>query len=66
MTQIESIERAVADLPESEFVKFATWFEAFEAERFDRRIAQDAAQGRLDTLADAALASWRDGMTREL
>ena len=66
MTNIETIEKAVSNLPESEFVKFAAWFEAFEAERFDRRIEQDVAKGKLDRLAEAAMASWRDGKARAL
>ena len=66
MTTIETIEKAVASLPESELVKFAAWFEAFEAERFDRRIERDAASGALDRLAETALTEWRDGATREL
>ncbi len=42
------------------------WFEAFDAAHFDEKIKRDAANGRLDQLADAAVADYRAGCTREL
>lgn len=66
MTTIEDIERAIERLPGTELVKLRDWFDAFEAERFDRRIEADAAAGKLDGLAQAALAEFRKGSPREL
>jgi hypothetical protein len=51
VSSIEEIEKAVASLAPSEFADFSAWFERFEAERFDRRIEEDAKTGRLDRLA---------------
>jgi hypothetical protein len=61
MTTIEDIERAIERLPGAELAKLRDWFDAFEAARFDRRIEADAASGKLDTLAQAALAEFREG-----
>ena len=66
MTTVEDIEKAVARLSPDELAKFRAWFEEFEAERFDRRIERDAKSGKLDPLADEALAEFRAGHTREL
>ena len=66
MTTVDDIERAVAKLPPEDLAAFRAWFEAFEAERFDERIARDAAAGKLDRLADDALAAHREGKSREL
>ena len=66
MTTVEDIEKAVAKLAPKEFAAFRTWFEAFDAERFDAKIERDAAAGKLDRLADEALASYREGHAREL
>jgi hypothetical protein len=66
MTTIEDIERAIERLPGADLAKLRDWFDAFEAERFDRRIEADAAAGKLDALAQAALAEHRGGSTREL
>jgi hypothetical protein len=52
---IEDIEKAVASLPPDQYAQFRTWFEAFEADRFDRKIERDAQAGKLDRLADQAI-----------
>jgi hypothetical protein len=63
---IDEIEKAVASLPPDQLDRFRAWFEAFEAARFDERIARDAASGKLDRLAEQALADYRLGHAREL
>jgi hypothetical protein len=66
MTTVEDIEEAVEKLPPDKLAKFRAWFEEFEAKRFDRKIEQDARNGKLDKLAEQALREHRDGRTREL
>jgi hypothetical protein len=66
MSTLEEIERAVAELPPDELVRFRAWFEDFEAARFDQAIERDAKAGRLDRLAEQALADFRAGRTHEL
>ena len=66
MTTAEEIERAVERLAPSELARFRTWFEAFDAVQFDAAIERDARAGRLDGLADEALAAHRAGRSREL
>jgi hypothetical protein len=63
---VEDIEKAVAKLPPEELAAFRAWFEAFDAAQFDEKIERDAANGRLDQLADEALASYHEGHAREL
>jgi len=60
---VEDIEKAIANLAPDELAKLRTWFEAFEAERFDRKIERDVKAGRL---ADEALADFRARQAREL
>lgn len=66
MTTVEDIERAIAELPPDQFALLRAWFDEFEVARFDHRIEQDATAGRLDRLADQALADLRAGRAREL
>ena len=66
MTNIQDIERAVAQLPAEELAAFRAWFEAFDAARFDEKIGRDASGGKLDRLAEEALAEHREGRSREL
>ena len=66
MTKLEDIEKAVARLAPREFDRFRTWFEEFQAQRFDQKIERDAQSGKLDRLADEALSDFRKGRAREL
>ena len=56
---IENLEKAVATLPPDLLAKFRDWFETFDAARFDEKIERDARGGKLDRLADQALADFR-------
>jgi hypothetical protein len=66
MTTVEDIERAILQLPPAELDRFRVWFEMLDAQRFDERIERDARAGKLDKMADEALADHRAGRTREL
>lgn len=66
MTKVEDIEKAVATLAPQELARFRDWFARFDAERFDDKIERDAKAGKLDRLADEAVAEHRKGLTREL
>jgi hypothetical protein len=63
---IEELEKAVAQLSPEDLARFRAWFEEFEAAKFDRKIERDARAGRLDRLAEQALADLRQGRAREL
>ena len=64
MGKIEDIEKAVAELVPDELAKFRAWFEEFEAARFDEQIERDAKAGKLDRVADAAIADFRAGRVK--
>ena len=66
MTKVEEIEKAVAELPPEQLAQFRLWYDEFEASRFDEKIERDAKAGRLDRLAERALADFRAGNAREL
>ena len=66
MTTLEEIEKAVAQLAPRELDRFRAWFEEFQAKRFDERIERDAQSGKLDRLADQAVADFRKGRAREI
>ena len=66
MTTLEDIEKAVAELPAEQLAKFRVWSDKFEAARFDQKIERDARAGKLDRLAEQAIADFRAGRAREL
>ncbi|MER8900381.1 hypothetical protein [Mesorhizobium sp. M0772] len=66
MTKLEQVEKSVAELSPDELKAFAAWFEALQADMWDRQIEADAQSGRLDKHAEQALADHRAGRTRPL
>jgi hypothetical protein len=66
MMTVEDIEKAIAQLTAADLDKFRAWYEAFDAQRFDEKIERDIRAGKLDRMADEALAEHRAGRTREL
>lgn len=66
MTNIKDIEKAIVELPRAQLAEFRVWFEEFDAQRFDAVIAQDSETGKLDRLADEAVAEHQKGRSREL
>lgn len=66
MVTVESIEYAVKQLSPAELAKFRRWFAQFDADAWDAQIEADAAAGKLDALAEEALAEYRSGQAREI
>ena len=66
MTKIESLERQIRGLSAQELAEFRRWFAAFDAAVWDAQLEADAAAGKLDALADAAIADHRAGRSRKL
>lgn len=50
--------------PPEELAKFRRWFAQFDADAWDAQIEADAAAGKLDALAEEALAEYRSGQAR--
>lgn len=53
---LADLENAVTKLAPDQLAKFRDWFETFDAARFDQKIERDAKAGKLDKLAEQALA----------
>ncbi len=66
MTSIEKLEEEVRNLSARELATFRAWFSDFDASQWDREFEVDADAGRLDALADAALADHAAGRSRKL
>jgi hypothetical protein len=66
MNTLNEIERAVQGLSPEQLAQFRAWFAEFDWAAWDRELEDDVAAGRLDALADEALANFRAGRTRPL
>jgi len=56
MSRVEQIENRIRDLTPAELAERRVWFEAFDADAWDAQIERDARAGKLDALANQALA----------
>ena len=65
MSKVESIEQEVANLPPEELSEFRRWFAEFDATVWDIQLETDAAEGKLDSLAEEVLAEYRTGKAKE-
>jgi len=63
---IEDIEKAISQLPQDELRKFRDWYEKFDSDAWDEQIEKDAKNGRLDAIANAAIAAHKDGKSKKL
>jgi len=66
MSNLQEIERAISQLSAEELADFRVWFDAFDAEVWDRQFEEDVAAGRLDNLAQRALQHLREGRCTDL
>ena len=66
MSKVENIEQEVQELTASELGAFRRWFLEFDAQVWDRQIEEDVRKGKLDKVAEEALAAHRTGKSKEL
>lgn len=66
MTKLEKIQESMEALSDKELRALSEWLEELRARRWDRQIEEDAKAGKLDRLADQALADLDAGRTRPL
>ena len=63
---VKEVERSVAQLPQEQLRQFRAWYEKFDSEAWDEQIQKDIAAGKLDVLAEAAIADHQAGKTKKL
>ena len=66
MTKIEKLERDIRNLSPKELATFREWFAAFDAAAWDHQFEEDVKAGKLDRMADEALADHRAGRSQKL
>lgn len=66
MTKVDRIEHEISRLGRDELAALREWFRRYDAEAWDRQLEEDAQAGRLDALAESALAAHSTGKTKPL
>ena len=63
---VEDIENAITQLPQNQLRQFRGWYEKFDRDSWDEQIEKDAASGKLDALAEAAIADHKAGKSKKI
>ena len=66
MTRIQKLEQEIRKLAPGELAAFREWFQDYDSNQWDRQLEEDVLTGRLDRLAQKALADHKEGKTREI
>ncbi|MCH7859719.1 MAG: hypothetical protein IID14_08485 [Candidatus Marinimicrobia bacterium] len=66
MTKVEILESEVQNLSRPDLAAFREWFRQYDADEWDQQIEEDVRAGRLDQLAEEAIAEHAAGTTRVL
>ena len=66
MGTVQEVESAIRKLSRQELLTFRDWFSEFDSAAWDKQFEEDVAAGRLEALADEALADLRAGRCRDV
>jgi hypothetical protein len=66
MLTLEQIESAILQLTPDEFQKLLEWFADLDYQRWDEQLEKDIADGKLEALAQEAIAEFAAGHCRAI
>ncbi|MFB2769754.1 hypothetical protein ACE1AT_10760 [Pelatocladus sp. BLCC-F211] len=66
MSTLEQIEAAILTLASQDFERLRQWFFDLDYQRWDEQLEQDIADGKLEALAQEAIAEFESGQCREI
>ncbi len=66
MQAVQELQSAVSQLSADELARFREWFDEFDAKAWDKQFEEDVKSGKLDQLANQAIADFRAGKCKEL
>jgi hypothetical protein len=64
MSTLEQTKAAILSLPDSEFEQLKVWLSDLDYQRWDEELEKDIAEGKLEGLAQEAIASFEAGYCR--
>jgi hypothetical protein len=66
MSKLEQIEAEILTLPVDEFKRLRRWLSDVDYQRWDGQLEQDVAEGKLDALAEEAIAEFNAGRCKSI
>jgi hypothetical protein len=66
MTKVQKLEQEIKKLNREELASFRDWFRKYDSDGWDCQIAKDINLGKLDNLAEQAMAAHKAGKSKGL
>ena len=66
MQSIKELETQISKLSPEKLAEFRAWFEAFDAEIWDREFESDVKSGNLESIVKEAVSDYKSGNIKEL
>lgn len=66
MSTLEQIETAILNLSTDEFKQLKQWFLELDYQQWEQQLEQDVAAGKLEELANEAIAEFESGHCQEI
>ena len=66
MQAVQELQSAVSQLSAEELARFRAWFDEYDAEVWDGQFEKDVESGKVDRLANRAIADFRAGKRKQL
>lgn len=66
MSELEELEKRIRKLSPQDLARFRAWFAEFDHALWDRQIESDSKSGKLDRLANEALADYKAGKAKKI
>jgi hypothetical protein len=63
---LEQIEAAILKLSPDDYQKLLEWFSELDHQRWDKQLEKDVADGKLEDLAQEAIADFQSGRYRQI
>ena len=66
MNKIKEIEEAIIELPKNDLSELIRWLDDYLADNWDKEFEEDVKAGKLDKVAEKAIADYHEGKCKEL
>ena len=66
MAKVNKLANEVQQLNRDELAEFRDWFRKYDSDAWDKEMEQDVLAGKLDKLANEAIAEHKAGRTKEI
>ncbi len=63
---LKELKKSISQLPPEKLSEFRSWYEKFDSDYWDRQLAEDIKEGKLDSIANEAINEYKKGNFKEI